>query len=83
MRSYGSKLEDLENIVARKIDIQYLERRYLALENEIANALLHSPADDLSVSDLKYRKLIIADEIEQHRRADQRSIWLFDIQAAY
>jgi hypothetical protein len=72
VRSYGSKLEDLENIVARKIDIQYLERRYLALENEIANALLHSPADDLTVADLKYRKLIIADEIEQHRRADQR-----------
>ena len=72
MRSYGSKLEDLEYIVARKIDIQYLERRYLALENEIANALLHSPADDLAVADLKYRKLIIADEIEQHRRADQR-----------
>lgn len=72
MRSYGSKLEDLENIVARKIDIQYLERRYLALENEIANALLHSPADDLTVADLKYRKLIIADEIQPHRRADQR-----------
>jgi hypothetical protein len=83
VRSYGSKLDDLENIVARKIDIQYLERRYLALENEIANALLHSLADDLRVADLKYRKLIIADEIEQHRRADQRSIWLFDIQAAY
>jgi hypothetical protein len=72
VRSYGSKLEDLENIVARKIDIQYLERRYLALENEIANALLRSPVDDLSVADLKYRKLIIADEIEQYRRADQR-----------
>jgi hypothetical protein len=38
----------------------------------IANALLRSPADDLSVADVKYRKLIIADEIEQHRRADQR-----------
>lgn len=72
MRSYGSKLDDLENIVARKIDIQYLERRYLALENEIANALLHSPADDLRVAHLKYRKFIIADEIEQHRRTDQR-----------
>ena len=69
--------------MARKIDIQYFERRYLVLENEIANTLLHSPADDLRVADLKYRKLIIADEIEQHRRADQRSIWLFDIQAAY
>lgn len=69
---FGSKLEDLEDIVAKKIDIDYLERRYLALENEIANALLDSPADDLTVADLKYRKLIIADEIEQHRRTAER-----------
>jgi hypothetical protein len=65
--------KDLENIVTRRIDIQYLERRYSALEEEIANALLHSPADnpadDLTVADLKYRKLIIADEIQQNRRA--------------
>lgn len=67
---------DLENIVAQKADIAYLERRHLALENEIAIALLHShagdPADDLRVADLMYRKLIIADEIEQHRRTVQR-----------
>jgi hypothetical protein len=69
---FGSKLEDLEDIVAKKIDIDYLERRYLALENEIANALLDSPADDLTVADLKYRKLIIADEIERHRRTVER-----------
>jgi hypothetical protein len=74
-RAFGSKQEDLENIVTRKIDIQYLERRYLALEREIANALLHSPvvdpADDFRVADLKYRKLIIADEIQQNRRTIQ------------
>ena len=62
----------MENIVAKKIDIQYLEQRYVALEKEIANASIHrradDPADDLRVADLKYRKLIIADEIEQHRR---------------
>jgi hypothetical protein len=62
----------LENIVARNIDIRYLEQRYLALEKEIANTLLRSPADDLRIADLKYRKLIIADEIEQHRRTVQR-----------
>ncbi len=71
-RVLGSKREDLENIVARNIDIRYLEQRYLALEKEIANALLRSPADDPGVADLMYRKLIIADEIEQHRRAEQR-----------
>ena len=58
--------------MAKNIDIRYLEQRYLALEKEIANALLRSPADDLRVADLKYRKLIIADEIEQHRLAMQR-----------
>lgn len=65
-------MEDLENIVTRRIDIQYLEQRYLSLEKEIADALLHSAADDLTVADLKYRKLIIADEIEKNRRTVQR-----------
>ena len=74
MRGYvfGSKLQDLENIVVSKIDIHYLEQRYLALENEIENALLYSPTDDLRVADLKYRKLIIADEIQQNRRQVER-----------
>ena len=61
--------------MTRRIDIQYLEQRHLSLEKEIANALLHSPADDLAddlrVADLKYRKLIIADEIQQNRRTVQ------------
>jgi len=69
---FGSKLQDLENIVVSKIDIHYLEQRYLALENEIENALLYSPTDDLRVADLKYRKLIIADEIQQNRRQVER-----------
>ncbi len=58
--------------MARNIDIRYLEQRYQALEKEITNALLRSPADDLRVADLKNRKLIIADEIEQHRLTMQR-----------
>ena len=48
--------------------ISYLERRYTALENEIADALRQSPTDDLAIADLKYRKLIIADEIQRNRR---------------
>lgn len=48
--------------------IAYLERRYQALEKEITNALHQSPADDLAIADLKYRKLIIADEIQHNRR---------------
>ena len=48
--------------------ISYLERRYTALETEIADALRQSPTDDLAIADLKYRKLIIADEILHNRR---------------
>jgi hypothetical protein len=48
--------------------IAYLEGRYLALEQEITDALHRSPTDDLAIADLKYRKLIIADEIIQHNR---------------
>ena len=64
--------DDLENIVTSKTDINYLERRYLALEKEIASALLHSLDDDLTVADLKYRKLVVADEIQRNRRTVQR-----------
>lgn len=46
----------------------YLEQRYTALEKEIANASRQSPANDLAIADLKYRKLIIADEIQHNRR---------------
>ncbi len=52
--------------------IAYLERRYLTLENEIANASRLSPKDDSAIADLKYRKLIIADEIQHNRRLAQR-----------
>ena len=48
--------------------IAYLEQRYTALEKEIADALRDSPTDDLAIADLKYRKLIIADEILHNRR---------------
>ena len=47
--------------------ITYLERRYAALESEIADALSQSPTDELAIADLKYRKLIIADEIQHNR----------------
>jgi hypothetical protein len=62
-----SERKDSENIMAQAT-IAYLERRYLDLEKEIANALYNSPTDDLTIADLKYRKLIIADEIQHNRR---------------
>ena len=48
--------------------IAYLEQQYTTLEKEIADALRDSPTDDLAIADLKYRKLIIADEILHNRR---------------
>jgi hypothetical protein len=50
----------------------YLEGRYAALEKEIADALRHSPTNDLAVADLRSRKLIIADEIQHNRRLVER-----------
>jgi len=47
--------------------INELERRHKALEEEIAEALLHRSADDLMVAELKRRKLNIRDEIERLR----------------
>jgi hypothetical protein len=44
----------------------------LALENEIAKASGHRPTDDSAIADLKYRKLIIAEEIQHNRRLIQR-----------
>jgi len=43
--------------------LDYLKKRYLELENEIATASLHD--HDLIVADLQYRKLVIADEIKR------------------
>ena len=54
--------------------LDYLKKRYLELENEIATA---SHRDhDLIVADLQYRKLVIADEIERVRRNEDVSFGL-------
>jgi len=60
-----------ETIMAQAI-IDYLERRYVALEKEIDNALHQDPVDALAIADLRYRKLIIADEINHHRGLAER-----------
>ena len=57
--------------------IAYLEQRYTALENEIADAKLRMLCVRVRLTiwrfaDLKYRKLIIADEIQHHRLLVER-----------
>ena len=44
-----------------------LERQHKALELEIADALGHTSIDDLKIKELKYRKLMLKDEIERLR----------------
>ena len=59
---------DLENIVAKQANITDLERRHQSLEDEIAEALLHSSTDDLKIADLKRRRLHLKDEIQRLRQ---------------
>jgi hypothetical protein len=55
-------------VIVAQTTIAYLENRYLALEEEIEHALQVRPTDDLAIADLRYRKLIVADEIQHNRR---------------
>ena len=45
-----------------------LEQNHQALEDQIAEAMLHKAVDDLAIVDLKRRKLRVKDEIERLRR---------------
>jgi hypothetical protein len=45
-----------------------LQKSHQALEDQIAEAMLHKAVDDLEIVDLKRRKLQIKDEIERLRR---------------
>jgi hypothetical protein len=44
-----------------------LERQHKALEHEIAEALGQTSIDDLKITELKRRKLMLKDEIERLR----------------
>src|SRR5258705_13755132 len=61
----------LERTMTQKT-IAYLEQRYTALESEIEHALRQSPTDHVAIADLKYRKLIIANDIQHNRRLVER-----------
>jgi hypothetical protein len=40
-----------------------LERKHQALENELADAMAHPSVDDVTIAELKRRKLQVKDEI--------------------
>ncbi len=45
-------------------EVEYLERRRKAMQDEITKARLQNPPDELTISDLKARKLHLEDEID-------------------
>ena len=47
-----------------------LERRHQALEDQIAEALVHPSTDDLTLAELKRRKLQVKDEIIRLKQSD-------------
>lgn len=47
--------------------LSQLQRKHLALETALAEAVQHLSVDDLEISELKRRKLVIKDEIEKLR----------------
>ena len=55
--------------MAMESHLAELERRHLALEKEITDALHHPGADTLELADLKKRKLQLKDEISRLKDA--------------
>ncbi len=47
--------------------LEQLEKKHLALEIELADAILHPSVDDLKIAELKRRKLVLKDEMEKLR----------------
>ena len=52
--------------------ITYLEQRYADLEREIVDTSHLMPTEDSLIADLKFRKSVVADEIQHNRRLVQR-----------
>ena len=50
-----------------KVHLAELEWQHKALEHEIAEASAHSSTDDLKLTELKRRKLLLKDQIERLR----------------
>jgi hypothetical protein len=51
-----------------------LERKHRALEDEIADALAHPSTDDLTIAQLKRRKLQVKDEIARLKQEAGTSV---------
>jgi hypothetical protein len=49
--------------MAMNAHLMELEKRHRALDDEIAEAMMHPSADNLKIAELKRRKLLVKDEI--------------------
>ncbi len=60
-------MNDAVNHMTVKERLAELERQHKALDHEIAEALGQTLIDDLKITELKRRKLMLKDEIERLR----------------
>jgi hypothetical protein len=51
-----------------------LERKHEALENELSEAIAHPSVDDITLADLKRRKLQVKDEIARLKQDVSASV---------
>jgi hypothetical protein len=51
-----------------------LERKHQALENELADAMAHPSVDDITIAELKRRKLQVKDEIARLKHDTSTSV---------
>ena len=51
-----------------------LERKHQALETELSDALAHPSVDDITIADLKRRKLQVKDEIARLKQDVSTSV---------
>ena len=51
-----------------------LERKHQALETELADAMAHPSVDDITIADLKRRKLQVKDEIARLKHDASTSV---------
>ena len=51
-----------------------LEKKHQALESELADAIAHPSVDDVTIADLKRRKLHVKDEIARLKHGESASV---------
>jgi hypothetical protein len=57
-----------------------LERKHQALEQELADAMAHPSVDDMTIAELKRRKLQVKDEIARLKQDSNTSVHAHDQQ---